>query len=206
MSDTTIQKIREHILEGSPLTEKQTELFERYKSVFRLLSKHKIKSVVVKKLKALDATRERSSILRDIKAAEKLFCEVEKYEKEFLRMMVVEDAMQDIQMYKKLIKTELKKGAKTNYNVVEILQKLKADATKNLINSAGLKETDMEMPNFAKLENHTYQINIDSTTQNLMQLLEQNMRGGAFDLTRVFNDQILDLEIEDDERRILGTD
>ena len=186
--EENIEDIREHILYGKPITPAQEVLYQRWANAYRFARKYKIKENVIKKLQALDPEYTRTSILRDIKHAESLFCEIEKYDKEMLRAVVVEGALRDMKMLNKLIYSEKRYTELPTAELAMLLREKRA-AEKVIIDAAQLDETNADMPDVKNFQQLIVNVAPDAFTEKLIMKLDNIKRGGVLDLTEIIKEE-----------------
>lgn len=189
-----IEDIRECILDGKKLNEAQQTFYDRIANVYRFLRKYKVKRSVIKQLQRLDDDYTETAILRDIKYAESLFCEIEKYDKEMLRSVVIEGALRDIKMLNKLIYSN-ERYKNTPTSELTMLLKAKRDAEKIITEAAQLGETNVEMPDVSKFQQLIVNVAPDNFTTLFLNQIDSMKRGGVLDLTELMpEEKILQLE------------
>ena len=171
--DDIYDKIEKYYLNGHELSDKETEICSRWESAFALLCKHKLKSIAIKKYVAINKVSDRQAYF-DFKNAERVFTPIQKYNKEFIRLVIIESCMRDIQESEKRAKK-----AQSSSEWSTIMQ-IKDRAEKRIIKASGLDQYDPNLPDFSKLQPHTYDIKLPEKVKNLF----KNMIGkGVVDIT-----------------------
>ena len=188
-------RIQDYYLHGSELNETDKEICERWEAAFALLCESKTKrEAIIKHHKTANVAESMAYI--DMRNAELIFAPLKKYTKEFLRLITIESARQDIarceEMYKKLPK-------KADVYKWRVVMQEKDRAEQRLIKAAGLDRSDSEMPDMSKLKPNTYNVVLPKQqTRMLDGLLEK----GDLDITKLYEslsgDNISDAHIIDD--------
>ena len=209
-----VQAIRQHVVDGVPLSDKHKEIYERLTAAFTLLCQYRRKSIAVQQLvKQFDISQ--SQAYKAVSNAEVIFGNVRKYHKESLRYMVIEALFEDIEEFDKRAKTVLPLDT-SNPGVMElrhweIAKTLKQKALATIGKVGGLDRDDIEIPDFSQLQTPDIQINLHVDTLNLLDKLPD---GGLVDLGKLrelasggnnalFNDTVeekVEITIVDDEK------
>lgn len=187
------EQIQLYYLNDSKLSEAERNVAERWELAFSLLQKHRSKKVAVKMLiDIVEASGGKLSVpqaYRDMKAAEELFIPLLEYDKKLLRHVLIESAIQDQEdVMKKLEEKDLP------HSVYIKLMEIKDKVEKRLIELSGIADEHPDMPDFSKLEVHTYEVNIPEGTAEMLQEL---MKSGVVDASEILANHAIDVEHED---------
>jgi len=172
-----LDAIREYLLDKRGtvvLTDKQSEIFERIKLAWSLLSeKHLSRQQAATQV---SKTYNISEIQghNDVRDALNLFGEATRAQKEGLRFVTYEAIMKTFQLAYKA----------EDYRTM-------ADATKNMIKVLGLDKDDPDAPDFARLEQHIYIMQIDADVKD--KLMEMVRRHGTTDLNKIEDAEFIEL-------------
>jgi len=180
--DDTFDKIEKYYKSSGKLSIKEQEICERWELAFALYSSQRNKKVAVSKymavLKQKGAELSIAQAYRDFTAAEKLFTPLHKYNKEFLRLIIINSALNDVRMAERFA------SKTTDSKAWSEIMKVKNNAEKRIIEASGLTLNDPNLPDFTKLQANQFNINIDPT---ILTMLKKVMNHGAVDITELFN-------------------
>lgn len=184
--DDLKDRIESYYLNEAKLSAEDKEICERIQLAYALLSHHKIKKVAITKylsvLKSKGKEVSENTAYRDFNLAEDIFVPLQKYSKEFLRLMVIESAQKDIQRLES-------KMAKCNDDKLYIsLMAQKDRCRETIVKAGGLMQNDANIPDFSKVQPVDIQVNISDRD---MKILEKITKFGTMDL----NDFVEDAEI-----------
>lgn len=192
--DDTFDKIEKYYHQNGKLSDKEQEICARWELVFSIYKDVKDKRVTIKKYMAVlnknGTPQSISQCYIDFRNAEKLFTQLEKYSKEFVRLVIIESAMRDVKQCEKMIRD------RENIDVKQWseIMKVKDKAEKRIIDAAGLMVNDPQLPDFSKLVPSTFNINIDPKAMAMMKTL---ISKGAVNVTSVFLQGSSDAQIEE---------
>lgn len=177
---------------SNKLSEKDRQIAEKWETAFALLQKHRDKKIAVSKLMAVEAANGRSlsqaQAYRDMKAAEKVFLPLVKYSKELLRHVMIESAQRDLKRLEKRMGEE--KG--TNSTWIKLMD-LKHKTELRLIELSGIGDDVADLPDFSKLEVHTYNVSVPEQT---LAMLSKLANSGNVDVTKLMKNLSQETEFE----------
>jgi hypothetical protein len=179
--DDTFDKIERYYRENGKLSTKETEICERWEFAFALYSSQRNKKIAVRKYISIQKSKgEELSIAqayRDFANAERIFTPLYKYNKEFLKLVIIESSLNDIKKCNALAvkQTDVKLWAE--------IMKVKDKAEKRIIEASGLTLNDPNLPDFTKLQANQFNINLDPT---MIEMLKKVMNHGVVDVTQLF--------------------
>lgn len=180
-TDDTFDKIEKYYRSNGQLTAKEMEICQRWELAFATLTAQLDKKVAVSKyiavLKKKGTSLSIAQAYRDMSAAEKLFTPLKKYQKEYLRLVVIEAAIKDAKRA-----DQLAAQTKDPKQWAEIM-KIKDKAQKRIIEAGGLNVTDPNLPDFSKLQSNQFNIVLDPTTLGMLQKMTQQ---GTVDATALY--------------------
>lgn len=180
-TDDTFDRIEKYYRQSGKLSVKETEICGRWELAFAIYSAQKNKKVAVAKyiavLKGKGIELSPAQAYRDFTAAEKLFTPLQKYTKDFLKMVIIESALKDVR------KAERLADKTTDPKAWAQIMDIKNKAEKRIIEASGLALNDPDIPDFAKLQANVFNINMDKQTINMLQKL---MQRGSVDITEVY--------------------
>lgn len=164
---TAADAIRDHVLNGRELTEKQEELYIRYRSAFTLLCNyHSIQQAVPLLVKQFNISE--TTAYRDISSSIRLFGNILRSDKEGHRYIVYEYAIKTYQL-------AAKNG---DYKAM-------AQSVNNMIKLLGLDKENLDLPDFTKLKQGVYPVILDDPIREL--LMTMLISPGKTDLTDLIN-------------------
>ncbi len=177
--ETTYDRIFAWFAEGEGyvvLTDKENEIRERWQHAWILLCNGRSTEQVVNFICKIHHPIGRSQVYIDVKNCKKLFGEVGRASKEGERHILKE-------MGHKILQLAIRKGD------------LKAAAAQhmNLIKLGGLDNNDADLPDFSKLEQHFFTLNIPPEA---MHLLKTMMNKGAVNLSEIRNEVAKTIETD----------
>lgn len=188
-SDDQIDRLQRYYLESIELNPKEQQMCDRYETIFALYLHHKNRKETISKYIALMEKKGISvatqSAYRDLQNAEKLFAPIRQYNKEFLKIMLIESAMADL----KRIDQQLKKPK--NPSEFAALLNTKDRVERRIIDLSGLNRDDSQLPDFANLLPHQFNIEVP---QQLVDLFLNFSKSGVSDLTGI---NIEDVDFEE---------
>jgi len=196
----SIQEQLENFYAGRGNLTAETEArMERVELAFGLLVKHRNKASAAAQMVRISAKSGDKPITlrtayRDLDLAEKVILPLQKVSKESHRLMVINSALRDIRKAEKHIKHgerdwymteehgEMVKKTKKPFSPKEIqgYMKIKDLAERRIIEAAGLKDNS-EIPDFSKLEPHTYEMQMPDDMREMLSALSQL---GSFDVSK----------------------
>lgn len=194
--ETTRDRIEAYYLNNRVLSSKELELCERYEVIFSIYCNTRSKKETVSKFIKLQSSKEKPisvpQAYRDLKAAEEIFTPLRKYEKEFLRLTIIESCIADI----KGIDLRLRKPKSTSEYVA--LVALKDRLRQRISDVSGLENEDPNLPDFSKLEPHIFKISLPPQTMKFIKTLSKS---SVVDLTQLgFEDaEFEEFDSEEDE-------
>lgn len=192
--DDTFDKIEKYYHQNGKLSEKEQEICERWELAFSIFSAQKNRKVAVSKYLAVLAKKGKPQSIAqayiDFRNAEKLFTPIQKYSKEFVRLVIIESAMRDV----KSCEAMLHKKKDIDVKSWSEIMKVKDKAEKRIIDAAGLLVNDPQLPDFSKLIPSTFNINVDPKAMAMMKTF---ISKGTVDVTEVFKTMSSDAEIEE---------
>jgi hypothetical protein len=177
-------KINSYYLTGYKLSEKDKEIAERWELSFALLSEHRSRKVAVNKLIAVSEKKGKqmsvAQAYRDMANAERIFAPLKQYSKEFLRLVIIESAIRDIK--------ECDRKSKKEISIRDwgILKGIKDKAENRIIEVSGLKDVDVDTPDFEKLIPSDYNIVLPD---GLTDMFKRVIQKGVVDVTSVMQQQ-----------------
>lgn len=187
--DDTFDKIEKYYRSSGKLSDKETQICERWELAFAIFSVQRNKKLSVSKylsvLKRKGIDLSPAQAYRDFIAAEKLFTPLQKYSKEFLKLVIIESSLKDVRRAERFA-AEVKDPKQW----AEIM-KVKDKAEKRIIEASGLNINDPNLPDFSKLVANQFNINVDPSLLNMFQKM---MQKGAVDATELFNQMQNDTE------------
>jgi hypothetical protein len=191
--DDLFDKIQKYYHESGKLSDKEREICMRYERAFALLCENKIRSVAIQKyIATFDPPISLPLAYKDFKAAEDIFAPMQKYTKDFLRMVIIESAMRDIAECERKLNPE--DGSEINVKDFGIIQAVKDKAEKRIISASGLKDEDVEKFDFAKLQAHIYQINVPKEVEKGFGKM---LKKGVVDASELYAEMAEDAHFED---------
>lgn len=180
--DTTFDRIERYYKHAHRLSDKDKEICERWELGFALLLSHRNKRVAAHKLMAVQKQKGFNLSLtqanQDITNAELLFAPMQKYTKEFIRLVIIESAMKDVRRAERLAA----KHGEDPKMWAEIM-KVKDKAEKRIIEASGINVNDPNIPDFSKLEMNQFNIQLDPSIVNMM---KHFISRGNVDVTEIF--------------------
>jgi len=177
--DTTFDRLEKYYLENGELSEKDLEICNRLELVFSIFCQTRSKKAAISKFIALQEAKGKgisvAQAYRDLSEAEKLFAPIRKFNKEFLRMTIIESAINDIK--------ECSKRARTASDKMWVaIMGVKDSAEKRIIEASGLKLDDPNLPDFSKLIPQTFNVGL---SPEHIKMLEKITAAGVIDLNDV---------------------
>lgn len=164
---TTFDKLKAH-LQGHEtalvLNEEEKRLLERWEAAFMMLKEHK-NTADVRDMLVNTQGISRASAYSDIKNCQRLFGDVFKSNKDSLRHIITETANRLI------MKAEMDGDTATVIAALNIIGRYN-----------GLDQDDADLPDFSKLEPHTYIMNVSVEVSNFLLLMTQQ---GAVNLSDI---------------------
>lgn len=191
-----LDRIQRYYLAEQTLLPKELEMCARYEKVFAIYCNVKDKKQTVAKYLAVLAANgvqlSEVSAYRDLSVAEKLFAPMRQYNKEFLRLVLIESAVKDM----KRIESRLHDSkTKSTEDIVQLLT-IKDRIEKRICDISGLNKEDPNLPDFSQLKPHEFRIDLPPQIRGLMTRLLQQ---GVMDLTNVSIDDIDFEELEHEQ-------
>lgn len=187
--------IERYYLEDAVLSPKELEMVQRYELVFSLYCEHRTRPETISKYMALQKKMgveiSAATAYRDLKASEKIFTPLRKYEKEFLRQTLIESAIRDIKELEDRMKG--KEGIPCPPEEYRDLMRLKHLAETRIGRYGGLLSDDSNLPDFEKLQPSTFQVIL---SKNSINMLKQMTSTNKMDFTNL---NVEDVEIIDDD-------
>lgn len=194
-SDDQIDRLQRYYLESIELNPKEHEMCERYETIFALYLHHKNRKETISKymavLKAKGLEISIKSAYRDLMNAEKLFAPIRDYNKEFLKIMLIESALADLKMIEKKMKDQKKQPTLAEFTA---LINSKDRVERRIIDLSGLNKEESNLPDFANLTPHQYKIEVP---KQLLDLFVNFSRSGVSDLTGL---NVEDIDFEELEK------
>jgi len=199
--------IRAHLLEedGAELSIKQKEILDRYVDLYGLIKRYgQNKRTVIKFYRALkkdsDDLPSDIHLMRDMKSAMQLFGNIDRVNKEVLQMMLIDNMYENTQNFEALAALCLKKDENGNLlaltaadaKIFDMLMNLKYKFDKNIIEAGGINKVVPEMPDFTKLEAHTYTIKLDPAAEHIITKMMEDQKGSVMDLRDYYDETIID--------------
>lgn len=185
IQNNDLDQIRAYYLNKGELTEKQHEKAARYELIFSLYSENRSKTATVNAYMAICEKSDKyksigqAQAYRDLNIAEKLFTPLRQYEKGFLRISIIESALEEIKMLRSLIKPDNK--LKDTLDIIDRIN----NAEKRLIDASGVKLNDPDLPDFAKIIPHSYTIKLPDHIADLLK--DRFSNKGSIDVSEIFN-------------------
>lgn len=184
-------RVERYYLNEGKLSAEDKKICERIELAYAMLSHHKIKKLAVTKYLAVMKQKGNEismpTAYNDFRLAEEIFVPLQKYSKEFLRLMIIESAQADI----KRLESKLAKCNDDRQYTTLMAQKDRCRET--IIKAGGLMQDDSRIPDFDKVQPIDIQVNI---SERDMKLLEKITKVGSMDLSEIF--EIDDAEILND--------
>ena len=204
--ETSFDRIQKFYREGYKLNAQETEMCQRLEMAFSLLCETRVRTTAVKKyiavLKQKGKTIAYSTAQHDFIAAEQLFAPIFKYTKEYLKLVVIESAIKDINRSEKILDaifeefdsnqkqnvTKKKREDKTNLlsshnlNMYQRAMKSKDMAERRIIEASGLNVNDPNLPDFSKLQMNQFNINV---SPDIYDFLKSVVSKGAVNVTEL---------------------
>lgn len=188
-------QIQEHYIDGKTLPPKIQVIASRWQAAFMLLIHYKSKARVVKilsKMKDIDGNKtSQPQIYRDLRSAELLFGNVNKWQKDTIRYMINDSCLKEITQLEEMMNQAKKKSDWDNY---ERFSRLKDKAETRLIKSNALDKEDPDIPDFTKLQPNQYLIGLDEQTNDLLKSILDD--SGSVDVSKFLSDNSEDIEHE----------
>lgn len=184
-----LDRIEKFYLAEASLSPKELEQCARYEQVFAIYCHVKNKKQTISKYMAILKSKgieiSISTAYRDLDAAENLFAPIRQYNKDFLRMVLIESAVKDLKrLEKELAKT------KDSDKMMQLLM-VKDRVEKRISDVSGLQKEDPNLPDFSQLQPHQFHIDLPVQMRSMMNKLLQQ---GVMDLT---NMDLEDVDFED---------
>jgi hypothetical protein len=180
--DDTFDKIEKYYRSSGSLSIKEKEICERWELAFAVFTVQRNKKLAVSKylavLKMKGIELSPAQAYRDFLAAEKLFTPLQKYSKEFLKLVIIESSLKDVRKSE-----EMASKTKDPKQWAEIM-KIKDKAEKRIIEASGLNINDPNLPDFSKLVANQFNINVDA---GVLTMLQKFMQKGSIDATEIYN-------------------
>lgn len=181
--DDTYDRIEKYYLHQGELSGKDIEICERLELAFALLCQHKNRKSSISKYISVLAQKgsslSESQAYRDFSISERIFTPLRKYNKEFVRLVIIESAMKDI-------KEAERKASKTNdVKLWAEIMKIKDKAEKRMIAASGILNEDPNLPDFSKIQPSAFTINVDAKIQNIFNKM---ITKGTVDITEIFKE------------------
>jgi hypothetical protein len=194
IKDDTFEKIEKYYHQKGKLTEKELEICSRWELVFTIFFKQKERKITISKYMAIlnrkGTPQSIAQCYSDLRNAEKLFTPLQKYSKEFVRLVIIESAMRDVKRCESMIREQKNIDIKSWSEIMKVKDK----AEKRIIDAAGLMVNDPQLPDFSKLVPSTFNINLDPKAFEMMKTF---ISKGNVDVTEVFKQMSTDTEIEE---------
>ena len=195
ISTEAIENIRNFYSKGIALSKKQEFIRLQIEKAFSLYQHYKSKRLVVQmlmKTKIDDKTISKASAYSYASSAEMLFGELRKYNKDFLRLMVVQDALEEKMKASEIGAQALKTK---DYKLWKMASDIFDRAENRIIKAGGLDRDNTEAPDFSRLESNVYVIMGDDDQRKK---LAEGLKTGVIDL----NEEFAEFEeiIESDEK------
>lgn len=182
-SDDLMDRIERYYLNAGTLSKSEKDIAERMELAFSLLSHHKVKKVAMTKYIAILKQKGKEISLvtayGDFSNAEKIFVPLQKYSKEFLRLMIIESAQNDIRRLESKIAT-----CKDEKMYVQLMNQ-KDRCRETIIKAGGLMINDAAIPDFSKVQMPDLQVNV---SPNVERLLSKLMSSGIIDTSELRKD------------------
>lgn len=180
-------RIEAFYLHGSKLTDKETEICTRWESAYATLLEYRSKKVAVKKHIAIFKDLSTAQAYNDMTNAERVFTPLQKYTREFLRLVLIESALRDVKKCEKLAKDE------TDVYKWRAIMNIKDAAEKRIIKASGLDQYDPNLPDFSKLQQHTFNIDLPD---NVKEMFKGLISKGSVDITKLFQTVAVDTDVD----------
>jgi len=181
--DDTYDRIEKYYLNQGQLSAKDYEICERLELAFALFCQHKNrKSSIAKYISVLSAKGyplSESQAYRDFAVSERIFTPLRKYNKEFVRLVIIESAMKDIK------EAERKASGTKDVKLWAEIMKIKDKAEKRMIAASGILNEDPNLPDFSKIQPSAFTINVDAKIQNIFNKM---ITKGTVDITEIFKE------------------
>lgn len=192
--DTLVDRVHGYYLGNFDLTPDEKKICERWETIYSLMVTHKIKAKVVKQVEELYPGLSRPQIYRDIRNAEQIFSPIRSHSKDFLRMLVIEQAMAEIdECDAKIKKLEEENDGKTlSVTKWEMIKRVRDRALKTIIEAGGLKLNDPALPDPSKIQQHQFTIELPP---DMINLIEGLLSKGVVDISAIFNQNSEDAAI-----------
>lgn len=185
---TMLERIQSHVEGRGVLSEADNRIYQRLLMAFGLIRQRDTKASVVRHLTKLHDSDghqlSESQAWRDVRMAERLFGNYRKYEKEVLRILVIEEALKDSKHAQEVATACYRRR---DYKAWEAAMKIKNKAEERLINAGGLNKEDMIVPDFDRIQPPNIEI---SLPEEQIEILRKMAAHGAVNFTK-------DLETED---------
>jgi hypothetical protein len=191
--DDPFDRIEAFYAGSTKLSDADKRIAEKWELAFALLQKHRNKKIAVAKLMAIEQQNGRNlsqaQAYRDMQAAEKVFLPLVKYSKELLRHVMIESAQRDL----KRLEKRMGEQDGTNSTWIKLMD-LKHKTEMRIIELSGISDDINDLPDFSKLEVHTYNIGIPEGTLAMMTKLANS---GTVDVTKLMKNIAEDTEFKD---------
>ena len=192
--DDLFDRIQRYYLNEGKLSAEEKKISERLELAYALLSHHKVKKVAISKYLAVQKAKgeEISSVTayRDFSMAEEVFVPLQKYTKEFLRLVIIESAQNDIRrLESKLVKC-------TDNKMYISLMAQKDRCRETIIKAGGLMLNDANIPDFSKVQMPDIQVNVSTS---VIRLLTKMTKNGIIDTSELRTD-FEEAQIVEDEQ------
>jgi len=192
--DDTFDKIEKYYHQNGKLSDKEQEICARWELAFSIFSAQKNRKIAISKymavLKSKGTPQSIAQCYIDFRNAEKLFTPIQKYSKEFVRLVIIESAMRDVKSCEAMLHKKNDMDVKSWSEIMKVKDK----AEKRIIDAAGLMINDPQLPDFSKLVPSTFNINLDPKAFEMMKTF---ISKGNVDVTEVFKQMSTDTEIEE---------
>ena len=180
-TDDTFDRIEKYYRQSGKLSVKESQICARWELAFAIFSAQKNRKVAISKyiavLKSKGVELSSAQAYRDFASAEKIFTPLQKYTKDFLKMVIIESALKDVK------KAEAMASDCKDPKAWATIMDIKNKAEKRIIDASGLSINDPDLPDFTKLQANVFNINMDKQTMNMLQKL---MQRGSVDITEVY--------------------
>lgn len=184
--DDLLDKIERYYLNEGKLTDNEKAYSERLSLAFSLLLEHKVKKLAIQKYLAVqkEAGNPISDVTayRDFSLAEKVFVPLQKYNKEFLRLMIINSAQADIDEIELKLKT-----CKDNKMYIALMDQ-KDKCRQTIIKAGGLMMNDANIPDFSNVQPPDIQINVSPKVEQLLAKLVKFGMVDTSDLKKDYSD------------------
>jgi len=195
---TTLERIQNYVEGRGSLSISEKRIYNRWLVAFALIRQRESKSAVVRYLRKIKQgdgePLSESQAWRDIRNAERLFGNFRQYEKEVLRLLVIDEAIRDS---KQAQKAADKLFESEDWRAWEAVMKIKHKAEERIINAGGLNKEDPMVPDFARIQPPDLEITLPD---DQIEMIKKMLTVGYVDLSEILPTvDVAFVEVQDDE-------